>query len=327
MAISLEAARAAAQQRRWYLILGLRPGASADEVRKARRRLQLTAHTDKGGSKELSQLINHAADELLEQCPQDWIPQASEDDPVWWGDFLRELELRRRFEEQKEQRAARLREEKRQRDREARRLAEEENRRRRKENESWWLEQQRLQRDRAHGDTVRRVGHRRTRCKGAAYLGELAGRAFPVLKCRLRKLQEAGNHHRAQAIAYAVEAEMCARRVARENRFPKTEGLAKRDACKAARLDQLRPAFQKAYDRLRYVRRAGKPQDFARLCVQRLLNQAWGILLDMPALLVGGDAIAVADETSEARISMGSLHEEGIPNKSPTIPNNPKQSQ
>ena len=82
--------------------------------------------------------------------------------------------------------------------------------------------------------------------------------------------------------------------MAREFRFPKTEVLAKRDADKAARLDQLRPAFQKAYDRLRYVRRTGKREDFARLCVQRLLTQAWGVLLDMPAPLVGGDAIVMA---------------------------------
>ena len=71
MPTTLEAARAAAQQRRWHAVLGLNLGASADEVRKARRRLQLTAHTDKGGSKELSQLINQAADELLERCPED----------------------------------------------------------------------------------------------------------------------------------------------------------------------------------------------------------------------------------------------------------------
>ena len=63
-------ARAAAQQGRWHAVLGLRPGASADEVRKARRRLQLSAHTDKGGSAELSQLINQAADKLLERCPE-----------------------------------------------------------------------------------------------------------------------------------------------------------------------------------------------------------------------------------------------------------------
>ena len=72
MPTALEAARVAAQQRRWHAVLGLKPGASADEVRKARRRLQLTAHTDKGGCLELSQLINRAADELLERCPKDW---------------------------------------------------------------------------------------------------------------------------------------------------------------------------------------------------------------------------------------------------------------
>ena len=57
----------------------------------------------------------------------------------------------------------------------------------------------------------------------------------------------------------------------------------------------MRPAYQKAYDHLRYVRRAGQPEDFARLCVQRLLAQAWGALLDMPAPLVGGDVVVMAD--------------------------------
>ena len=168
----------------------------------------------------------------------------------------------------------------------------------RREQEECWRgiqEIHRRERARAHEDAVRRVGHRRRRCKGPAYLGELAGKAFPVIQCRIRRLQDAGNHHRAQALAYAVEAEIAARRLARETSFPKTEGLAKRDAGKAARLDQLRPAFQKAYDRLRYVHRTGKPQDFARLCVQRLLTQAWCVLLDMPAPLAGGDAIAMAD--------------------------------
>ena len=92
-----------------------------------------------------------------------------------------------------------------------------------------------------------------------------------------------------------MEAHVAARRVARETSFPKTEGLVKRDAHKAACLDELRPLYQKAYDRLRYVRRTGKPEDFARLCAQRLLAQAWGALLEMPAPLVGGDAIVMTD--------------------------------
>ena len=322
MPITLEATRAAAQQRRWHAILGLAPGASADEVRKARRRLQLTAHTDKGGSKELSQLINQAADEMLEQCPRAWVPQAwpqaRATDPEWLREVVREAteELQRRHRrreeeealaamvreeaarrrwEQEAQRAARLREEAWRRQEEEKRRVQEETRRRWEESERRWVQRQRLQRDRAHKDTVRRVGHRRTRCKRQAYLGELAARAFPVIKRRLRELQGAGRHRRAAALAYAVEAEMGARRVARETRFPKTEALAKRDANKAARLDRLRPAFQKAYGRLRYVRRTGRPGDFARLCVQRLLAQAWGVLLEIPAPLEGGDAIALAD--------------------------------
>ena len=187
MPTTLEAARAAAQQGRWHAVLGLRPGASADEVRKARRRLQLSAHTDKGGSAELSQLINQASDKLLARCPE-----------------VREQQRRARECEEADER----------------RRVEEERRRRAEESERRWLEQQRLYRDRAHEDTVRRVGRRRTRCKGAAYLGELAGRAFPVIRCRIRKLQEAGKHHRAQALAYAVEAEMGARRVG-SSAFPR----------------------------------------------------------------------------------------------------------
>ena len=132
MSITLEAARAAAQQRRWHTILGLKSGASADEVCKARRRLQLTAHTDKGGSKELSQLINLAADELLEQCPQAWVPQASENDPEWLREFLREvneeLERRLRREEEEAQSAARLREETRRREEAEKRRVQEERR-------------------------------------------------------------------------------------------------------------------------------------------------------------------------------------------------------
>ena len=40
-----------------------------------------------------------------------------------------------------------------------------------------------------------------------------------------------------------------------------------------------------------------------------------------------GTRLASADEIREARISLGSLHEAGLPNKSQTIPINPKQSQ
>ena len=272
---------AAVQQGRWHAVLGIRPGAHADEIRKARRRLQLTAHVDKGGCAELSQLINQAADELLARCPKPRAPTREGEGGEWWE------ELARQAEEEFEKRRRNMEEE----------VRERKEKQRREQEEYWrgFQEIRRRERARAHEDTVRCVGHRRTRCKGPAYLGELAGRAFPVIKCRIRKLQDTGNHHRAQALAYAVEAHVAARRVARETSFRKTEGLVKRDAQKAARLDELRPLYQKAYDRLRYVRRTGKPEDFARLCVQRLLAQAWGALLEMPAPLVGGDAIVMTD--------------------------------
>ena len=111
----------------------------------------------------------------------------------------------------------------------------------------------------------------------------------------MHKLQKTGKQSAAQALAFAVESEIIARRIARESSFPKTENLATRDADKATRLCKLRPLYQKAYDRLRYVRRAGLPEHFARLCVNRILGQAWTLLLEMPALLVEDGVITMAD--------------------------------
>ncbi len=50
MPITLQAARAAAKQGRWHVVLGLQPGASTDEIRKARRLEQRTRLQEQAGS-------------------------------------------------------------------------------------------------------------------------------------------------------------------------------------------------------------------------------------------------------------------------------------
>jgi hypothetical protein len=48
-----------------YDVLGLKPGASRDEISKAHRRLMMKMHPDKGGSVYLASRINQARDTLL----------------------------------------------------------------------------------------------------------------------------------------------------------------------------------------------------------------------------------------------------------------------
>jgi hypothetical protein len=48
-----------------YALLGLAPGASADEIRGAHRRLIAQIHPDAGGSEELARRVNAARDAAL----------------------------------------------------------------------------------------------------------------------------------------------------------------------------------------------------------------------------------------------------------------------
>lgn len=58
-------ARAGLSRREALEILGLHPGATADEIRAAHRRLMQTCHPDHGGSNYLAARLNAAKDVLL----------------------------------------------------------------------------------------------------------------------------------------------------------------------------------------------------------------------------------------------------------------------
>lgn len=252
MVISLANARAAAQREDWWLILGLDYVAGLLDVQKARRALMRGNHPDKGGSIELCQLINLAADKLEAMMDRKRADRREEQDAE---------EERRAQEEERRARAAQA----------------EERRRREVEEHLRKVRQQRIEASWMMVDTV----HQRTRNK--ITLGEYAGKAFPVAKRRLVRLHVKRKNCQARVLTYAIEAEIAARRANREDTWPKTVGLDKRCPDLAAELAILKKAYDKAYQNLRYLRGKGKLHAHALLATRRLMREAWMLYLAMPA--------------------------------------------
>ena len=271
MAPTLEQARAAARRQDWFAILGLSFPVSERDVLKAKRQLQRTAHQDRGGSAELSQLINLAADELIDLLRPEIRERRERHD--------HEDETRRRKDEE----LRRLKEEELRRHEDARRR-EEDYERRKEEGRRILEEQCRAERMHSLSETVR-VAH----CRGGskrttANLSFHAGRAFPVAKKRVQALRKRqGGTAKACALVYAIEREIAARRAAREDKWPKTVGLERRQPDKKEALAAQKREYDRAYQQLRHLRRTGQLHAHASLTTQRLLREAWMILLDLPA--------------------------------------------
>ena len=139
---------------------------------------------------------------------------------------------------------------------------------------------------------MQRASTRGARRRASVYLSHSTGSAFSVcLKVKIGALQRAHKHAKARCLAYAAESEISARRAARETHFPRTRGLEARDPIKARELARIKPQYERAYQRLSYVRRTHQPERVASLAVVRLLDQAWRVLLSQPAPLSGDAAI------------------------------------
>ena len=138
-----------------------------------------------------------------------------------------------------------------------------------------------------------RIAHCRGGSKRAfAYFSMHAGRAFPAAKKRVQALRKQRKGvARALALVYAVEQEIAARRAAREDKWPKTSGLELRNSQKKTALVALKRQYDRAYQQLRHLRRTGQQlQAAARLTTQRLLREAWMILLELPTRRDKGEA-------------------------------------
>jgi hypothetical protein len=286
MAPSLAAAKAAVERGDWHFVLGLARGATVAQIQKARRQLQKGAHEDKGGSSELSTLINVAADNLLHSQTQ----KASWDTQEDYDTLMRKMN-----EEHKQRRW----EEDLRKDQEDQRRREGDLRKRQQDEQQRWEEDLRKRKADGLENAIRLSSRRGAGFRSRLLLSTHTGNAFPAVQTRLWGLYQmrakTGAKTAYRSLIYAAESEIIARRCVRETQFPKTVCMSERDPLKAKRLVVLKSQYDKAYQRLRYLTKHGQPSLHILLSTRRLLGEAWATLLAIPAPLPSGETIELGD--------------------------------
>ena len=137
-----------------------------------------------------------------------------------------------------------------------------------------------------------RLCHRR----GARQVRELklsqsAGNAFREIRYRIVKLHAQGRNVKARALVYATESEISARRLARDETFPRVMDLEARQTRKAAKLAKLRAEHTSSWEQLRDVKQKGTQHKVELLTLKRLRTDAWWTWLELPPVSVGTHVI------------------------------------
>ena len=238
----------------WHKILQIEPHSNAAQIEKARRTLQRSAHPDKGGSVELSQLVNKAADTLISRTKQ----TDNESRFAEWFEWLRQEDAARAEAKAAEAKAA------------AAKAAEAK------------AAEMLAARTAVAEAALSHQSKRGANARSKVYLSPSTRRLFPRIGNRIWVLQKKGQWEKSRCLAYAVEAEIASRRGVRETTFPKTMGLVSREPVKAQRLAALKRRYDVAYQRVRYLRGKTAGVTLARLRLAWVLREAWGVLLSQP---------------------------------------------
>lgn len=283
----LNEALAAARIGAWHKILKIECGSDTAKIERVRRTLQRSAHPDKGGSEQLSKLINEAADTLLRQSAGGFNAE--------WSTWLKQERAAKAAEEGRREEEERCEEEERrdaaeaERERLARAAATKAAEA--KASEAKATEAKAAEAKAAEWLAARTavaeaaLSHQSKRCAKArskVYLSPSTRRLFPRIGGRILVLQKKGQWEKSRCLAYAAEAEVAARRGVREATFPKTAALASRDPIKAQCLATLKKRYDVAYQRMRYLRGKTTGVTLARLRLAWVLREAWGVLLSQP---------------------------------------------